>query len=116
MSGTDIACFAMRRADMTHCLNELAKVGSAISIRACYAMSGTVLVYAAAISLGACYAISGLRACYAMSGTDIAYGLRAFHATSGTDAAQWYGATCQSACNAMPSTHMYQPTRVLREV
>eukprot|EP00961_Rhodomonas_salina_P171017 2305774-Rhodomonas_salina.7 len=50
-----------------------------ISLRTCYAMSGTDLAYGA-ICLRACYAVSGtdvgdgatcLRACYAMSGTDL---------------------------------------------
>eukprot|EP00961_Rhodomonas_salina_P301355 3940428-Rhodomonas_salina.1 len=48
-----------------------------VRLCACYAMSGTDLVYGAI----------GLRACYEMSGTDIAYsmvGLCAFYAISGT--------------------------------
>eukprot|EP00961_Rhodomonas_salina_P169136 2278894-Rhodomonas_salina.3 len=52
-----------------------------ICLRACYAMSGTSIVYPA-MCLRACYAMSGtsidypamcLRACCAMSGTDTPY-------------------------------------------
>eukprot|EP00961_Rhodomonas_salina_P080365 1081141-Rhodomonas_salina.4 len=70
---------------------------SPISLRPCYAVSGTSLAYAA-ISLGPCYA---------MSGTDLAYGtmpcpcqrtgaisLRACYATSGTDLAVAAYAVC----------------------
>eukprot|EP00961_Rhodomonas_salina_P261206 3530058-Rhodomonas_salina.4 len=85
-----------------------------ISLRSCYAMSGTDLAYDV-ISLRACYARSGtdiacgticLRACYAMSGNDIASAL------AGTGLA--YGATSAYAgamrcpvlrtCMAVPDT------------
>eukprot|EP00961_Rhodomonas_salina_P134844 1813766-Rhodomonas_salina.1 len=97
----------------------------AISLRACYAMSGTEIPYDA-ISLRACYAMSGteipygdisLRACYAMSGTEIRYGaisLRACYAMSGTEIP--YGTISLRACCAMSGTDTvwcYLPTRVL---
>eukprot|EP00961_Rhodomonas_salina_P154159 2076502-Rhodomonas_salina.1 len=79
-----------------------ARYKTAISLRACYAMSGTDIGYIAI----------GLRTCYAMSGTELAYAtcpvrcpvlrqrtvvksamcLRACYAMSGTDMA--YAATC----------------------
>eukprot|EP00961_Rhodomonas_salina_P082548 1109409-Rhodomonas_salina.4 len=58
----------------------------AISLGACYAMSGTDITHGS-IGLGACYAMSGTdiahvaaiisRVSYSMSGTDIAYGASA---------------------------------------
>eukprot|EP00961_Rhodomonas_salina_P010310 138426-Rhodomonas_salina.1 len=72
-------------------------VSRAISLRACYAVSGTDLAYAL---LPPYYAVRStdiaisLRACCAMSGTDLAYraiGLRPCYAMSNTDVA--YGAT-----------------------
>eukprot|EP00961_Rhodomonas_salina_P023507 315720-Rhodomonas_salina.1 len=57
----------------------------AISLRACYAMSGTDLD---------CGAI-GLRACYAMSGTDLAYGATsALNATQNFQAALHFSWAC----------------------
>eukprot|EP00961_Rhodomonas_salina_P279448 3774984-Rhodomonas_salina.1 len=67
-------CYAMSGTDPAQ---------SASGIRACYAMSGTGLAYGAFCER-ICYAMSGidladrassLRACYAMSGTDVAYGM-----------------------------------------
>eukprot|EP00961_Rhodomonas_salina_P073203 983480-Rhodomonas_salina.2 len=75
MSGTDLVYGATsRRASPTEQV--------AISLRACYAMSGTDLANDD-VSLCACYAMSGteiaygaisLRACYTMPSTDLAYG------------------------------------------
>eukprot|EP00961_Rhodomonas_salina_P261626 3535963-Rhodomonas_salina.3 len=88
------------------------RVSSPISLRACYAISGTGIAYGA-ISLRACYAISGtdlaygaisLRACYAMSGTDLAYG-----ASSG-------GSSNSSNTAAAGRILGYFPTRLLRDV
>eukprot|EP00961_Rhodomonas_salina_P013290 178554-Rhodomonas_salina.1 len=75
MSGTDIAYNATRHSWQP------SLVSDAVSLRACYAMSGTDVQHGAT-NLHSCYAMFGtdvqygatnLRACYAMLGTDVPY-------------------------------------------
>eukprot|EP00961_Rhodomonas_salina_P132036 1777522-Rhodomonas_salina.1 len=104
MPGTDLGYAATRRSPLVP--NAPTGVHSANSLRACYAMSGTDLGYAAI----------GLRACYAMSGTDLAYatiGLCVCYAMSGTDLA--YAAPASTIVSATRGTTAptrgYRPSR-----
>eukprot|EP00961_Rhodomonas_salina_P083016 1115479-Rhodomonas_salina.2 len=107
--GTDLGYAARPSPVAHHQLPAGLKQPGPISLRACYALSGTDL---------ACGAGIYLRACYALSGTDLAHAaamLAAFHMdfAAGAQPVEDFAAhvrsatpTCLRACYAMPGTDL----------